>query len=100
MKKIIRFLKRQLDINFWQGLRLAAPILLGAALISIVISTVWFGGKRESLAAYAEANLLRFALRVSVQPAKPDSRVVVISVKDSDLQTLQRAPHQLLKDAH
>lgn len=100
MKKLIRALRQQMGLSFWQGVRLAAPILLGAALIGIVISTVWFGGKRESLAAYAEANLLRFALKAAVQPARSDSRVVVISVKDSDLQTLQRAPHQLLRDAH
>lgn len=94
------FLEESFGNKIPPQLRLLAPILLGTALISIVVSTVWFGGKRESLAAYAEASLLRAALKFAVEPADPSSQVVVISVKSTDLYTLERSPYQTLRDVH
>lgn len=100
MKSLSRFFKRVFGGSVPHGMRLIAPLLLGASLIGILVSTMWFGGKRESLAGYAEANLLRFALSNSVKPAADPSKVVVISVKDTDLTTLRRAPHEIVRDAH
>ncbi|MCX6118156.1 MAG: hypothetical protein NT027_11485 [Proteobacteria bacterium] len=82
------------------SLRFIAPILLGTALIGIILSTMRFGGKRESLGAYAEASLLRFAIRNSQYSSSTADKVVTISVRDSDMPTLRPAPHQTLRDAH
>lgn len=81
------------------GARLIAPMSMGAALIAIVIATLWFGGKRESLAAYAESTFLRFALKYStVQATNPD-KVVVISAKDTDYQAIQHTANAMIRDA-
>ncbi|MCX6124216.1 MAG: hypothetical protein NTV34_05630 [Proteobacteria bacterium] len=82
------------------GLQFIAPIFLGAGLIAMVTSMVWFGGKRESLAAYAESNLLRFAIRFASARAQEPSPVAVVSVTDSDFLSVAHAPHQILRDAH
>lgn len=100
MIDFIKELSKVLAARIPHWFRLIAPILLGSALIGIVISTIWFGGKRESLAAYAESNLLRFALNFSVRPADNHAQVVVISVRDADLHALDKAPLAPLKDAH
>lgn len=81
------------------GARLIAPMLLGASLIAIVIATLWFGGKRESLAAYAESAFLRFALRYSTTVAANPDRVVVISAKDTDYQAIRHATDTPIRDA-
>ena len=72
---------------------------MGAGLIAIVISTLWFGGKRESLAAYAESSLLKFALKYSTTEAIQTDRVVVISAKDTDYQSIRHAANVSIRDA-
>jgi hypothetical protein len=82
------------------GFRFVAPILLGGCVIGIIASAMWLGGKRESLAAYAEARLLQLAVKFSSEPAQLPSPIVVVSAVDSDLASLSEAPHSLLRDAH
>lgn len=80
--------------------RLLFPIILGAVIIYIVVTIMYFGGKRESLSARAEATMIRWALSIAAKPADPSNKVLTISVTDDDLPALERAPHLLLVDAH
>lgn len=82
-------------------LRFAWPVAAGLVVIWLVIHIMYFGGPRESLAAKAESEIMRFALRNSVY-ARPSSSkpVVSFSVSNSDLEVLSHAPNPALKDAH
>jgi hypothetical protein len=87
-------------IRVHYSLRFIAPITIGALLIWIAISTIRYGGKRESLGAFAESSLLGYALSENSYAPTHGDDVITISVKDSDLATIRPAPHQSLKDAH
>jgi signal transduction histidine kinase len=82
------------------GLRLIFPLLLGAFLITIIVKTMYFGGRRESLAAQAESALIRWSLGFASAPARADDGVVTISANDSDLQILELSPESGLRDLH
>jgi signal transduction histidine kinase len=82
-------------------LRLLFPILLGGILIAMIVHIMYFGGKRESLVAQGESRLIRWALAFAQKPVTAtSSKVVTISVSDSDLETLDLAPNKQLRDAH
>ena len=82
------------------GLRLFFPLLLGAFLITIIVKTMYFGGRRESLAAQAESALIRWSLAFTSKPATTSDKVVTISANDNDLQILETATETQLRDAH
>ena len=80
--------------------RLLFPLILGSLLILIVVKIMYFGGKRESLAAQSESAIIRWALAYAAEPTLSANKVVTISVTDDDLPALERAPHPQLIDAH
>jgi hypothetical protein len=80
--------------------RLFFPLILGSLLILIVVKIMYFGGKRESLAAQSESAIIRWALAYAAEPTLSANKVVTISVTDDDLPALERAPHPQLIDAH
>ncbi len=81
-------------------LRLLFPVLLGSLIITLVVKTMYFGGRRESLAAQAESTMIRWALTFASSPSSNETRVTTISVNDDDLLVLEKAPSAQLIDAH
>jgi signal transduction histidine kinase len=98
-------------------LRLLFPILLGAILIAMFVQVMFFGSKREHLVSQGESSIIRwslaFAQRLSGAPSttpdtkaqvvksqKSASKIVTISVHDSDLDALELAPNSQIRDAH
>lgn len=82
-------------------LRFAWPVAAGFLVIWLVIHIMYFGGPRESLAAKAESEIMRFALRNAVYTRHASAKPVVsFSVSNADLEVLAHAPHPALQDAH
>jgi hypothetical protein len=82
-------------------LRFFVPILIGLLTVLLIIHILHFGGPRESLAARAESEIMRFALANSAKPIHRDKNSVIsFSVSDSDLMTMSRAPNLALNDAN
>ena len=77
--------------------RIAAPLVVAATLLYFLISSMHYGGVRESLASKAEAELINLSLMVSIKNSPNKS--VVISVKDEDLAFLERSRSTSLRDA-
>jgi len=77
------------------------PILIGLLTVLLIIHILHFGGPRESLAARAESEIMRFSLANTATALKSEGpQVLSFSVSDSDLMTLSRAPNPALNDAH
>jgi hypothetical protein len=98
-------MNRQLNQLINQGAskwpRFSVPILIGLLTVLLIIHILHFGGPRESLAARAESEIMRFALANSAKPIHSDKNTVIsFSVSDSDLMTMSRAPDLALNDAN
>ena len=84
-----------------EWLHFGIPIIIGLFVIMLIIHILHFGGPRESMAARAESEILRFSLASSTTPnTRNTHRILSFSVSDSDLMTMSRAPNLLLNDAH
>jgi signal transduction histidine kinase len=83
----------------WLGFSM--PILIGLLIVLLIIHILHFGGPRESLAARAESEIMRFALANYAKPIhREKNSVISFSVSDSDLTTMSRAPNVALNDAN
>jgi signal transduction histidine kinase len=93
----VKFKKKR--VSEW--LQFGTPILMGLLTVLLIIHILHFGGPRESLAARAESEIMRFSLANTAKPIhSPSPQVISFSVSDSDLMTLPRAPNPALNDAH
>jgi signal transduction histidine kinase len=79
---------------------MAFPIILGTTIIMIIVKTMYYGGRRESLAAQAESAMIRWALAYATKPVTDPDKVINISVSDDDLDLVKRSPDERLTDAH
>jgi signal transduction histidine kinase len=98
-------MNRQLNQIINQGAskwpRFSVPILIGLLIVLLIVHILHFGGPRESLAARAESEIMRFALANSAKPIQRNKNTVIsFSVSDSDLMTMSRAPNLALNDAN
>ena len=96
-KDLVKFKNKRASEWFQFG----TPILIGLLTVLLIIHILHFGGPRESLAARAESEIMRFSLANTATPVHREShQVISFSVSDSDLMTISRAPNSAVSDAH
>lgn len=76
------------------------PIILGAGILYLTTSIVYFGGRRESLAAHTEGSFIERSLYWTQHAPINTGKVIVVSARDEDADALPRAPVEEIVDLH
>ncbi len=97
-------------MNIWSHRERVKSLFSASVLFPLVFLTIVLvfltgvlhsNGRRESLAAAAEAIFIEHALKKAVYPAKGDDRVLLVSVDDADFEAgIEPAPSTHHADAH
>jgi hypothetical protein len=98
LRKSVKSPVRNLSVNLSILVRLFMPFTVGLLIIFLFVSTMWFGGRRTSLAALTESELIRFTLRHIAYDASPSNQIKIVTINDDDAKLLQKAPHPLIRD--
>lgn len=98
LRKNVKRPVRNLSVNLSILVRLFMPFTVGMLIIFLFVSTMWFGGRRTSLAALTESELIRFTLRHIAYDASPSNQIKIVTINNEDAKLLQKAPHPLIRD--